>query len=466
MDRFPVELKLALFYVLPDIPTLDALLRTCSSFYCAFKDSQSLIVSTVLTNGIHPAVVPDAVALWDATRVEPWSKDAIEAFLKRYRISGPSSAPSPWTFLEASRFSKIDRRVQFFTQDFCSSILSVHPITGEPDPDHEPPSTSELCRIQRILYRFELYCALFRIHKPESKKERFTVEEQQELFFTKFWSWENEQLACIHDYLLRQVTQVVLEYAEHDVAWGHHGFYPTWMDENSLEEGYLSQGLDYLHSLLTAETYYDRSMVLEPHKPSDYCFLTAGLQAQENEDDYGAGQRQLRGEAHDYDIQALSAGDDSGPIEAWCWANGSETLYYEHDQADLREWGYCLWDKSRLEAWGLFRKPWTSQRAYDRRLRVSFDKQRQVERIERSQHEKSRIYQYGGSGWWAEGDESKIIWSHGTPAEQQKRTEVKKRGEGCRLHGPNGYRGRDGDFCPPGCLAREGERRRVGTAKE
>ena len=90
MDRFPAELKLSLFYALPDIPTLNALLRMSSSFYHAFTESQSLIISTVLANEVQPDVIPDAVALWDVTRIQPWSKHDVGDFLRRYRDSGPS----------------------------------------------------------------------------------------------------------------------------------------------------------------------------------------------------------------------------------------------------------------------------------------------------------------------------------------------------------------------------------------
>lgn len=466
MDRFPVELKLALFYVIPDIFTLNALIRTSSSFYRAFTDSQSLVVAAVLANEVHPDVISDAVALWNVTRIEPWSKPAIESFLKRYRDSEPSPVRSPWTLSEATKFSTIHRHVEFFTQDFCFSVLSMHPISGKPDPEYEPPSSNELCRIQRILYRIELYCVLFRIREPQCKnKERLTLDEQQELFFTKFWPWENEQLACIHDYLLRGLSVGFNETAEHDIDWAELSIDPTdYMDGNPWKQGYLSQGLGFLHRLVTAKTYDDRHAVLSPLKPSDSLFLQDGLRAQGVDDMHDAAVRGLRDEAPDYDVPALSVNDDSGPIEAWCWANGAETLYYEQDQADLREWGYCLWDKARLEAWGLFNKPWTAERAYEREQKISSEEISLSERLMKSRIERSRIWRLGGKGWWAEGDESKIIWSLGTPAEQQKRAEDKKRAESCRVHGPKGLTRRD-EICPPGCLAREGERIRVGTSK-
>ena len=62
----------------------------------------------------------------------------------------------------------------------------------------------EICRIERALYRFEIYCNIFR----ESPKAQYSsvYGEQKRLFFSNFAPWENEQLGCIHDFLARVVS--------------------------------------------------------------------------------------------------------------------------------------------------------------------------------------------------------------------------------------------------------------------
>lgn len=61
-----------------------------------------------------------------------------------------------------------------------------------------PLSTNEVTRIERSLYRFEIYCNLFR----DSAQFTFAPgPEQREAYFSKFSPWENEQLACVQDYL-------------------------------------------------------------------------------------------------------------------------------------------------------------------------------------------------------------------------------------------------------------------------
>jgi len=414
LECLPVELKLVLFCALPDIPSLKSLVCTASSFYHTFIDSQSLIVATVLSHEVHPDVMPEAVAVWEASIIKPWSKEQVQDFLKQYRDSNPSPTHPSWTLSDALRFSNLHSHIRFFAADFCSSILSVHPISEVHDPAYVPPSLSELCRIQRIFYRFELYCTLYRRQSFAQKSEdRFSPEEQQSLFFTKFVPWENEQLACIHDYLFRQLSVAYDEVAEHDVQWGEWmiDVSEDWEYHNPRKEGYLSQGLGFLRRLVTVETYDERYAILAPIVRGDDRFLDAGLQEQGEDDDFNVSEQSSE-EEHDNIIKAPS-NDGSGPFEAWCWANGHEIFYYQRDKTDLREWGYCLWDKARLMAWGLFRKPWSDDRVYSRRERLSEEAAGKRDRIRKSWEERSRIWQIGGRGWWDWGDISKVAWTYG-----------------------------------------------------
>jgi hypothetical protein len=68
-----------------------------------------------------------------------------------------------------------------------------------------------------------------------------SLEEQKYVFFSKLSPWENEQLACVHGYLLRLITPGKLsdfkgllsiltridfdDIAEHDIVWGE-----MWVD--------------------------------------------------------------------------------------------------------------------------------------------------------------------------------------------------------------------------------------------
>lgn len=72
----------------------------------------------------------------------------------------------------------------------------------------------------------------------------------------------------------------------------------------------------------------------------------------------------------------------------------------------LRERGYVLWDSSRLYSNNIlemFKDP-PEERTHEE-SRVELDAMRY------SWAERSKVWQQGGSGYWADGDLSKIVWA-------------------------------------------------------
>ena len=57
----------------------------------------------------------------------------------------------------------------------------------------------------RGFHRFELYCNLLHVYDGDDGLQ-FIIDKQCRLFFDAFTYWENEQLACIHDYLHRCIA--------------------------------------------------------------------------------------------------------------------------------------------------------------------------------------------------------------------------------------------------------------------
>ena len=64
-------------------------------------------------------------------------------------------------------------------------------------PEFAPLSDTETARIIGAFYRFEIYCNLFR----KSDKKQYSLDDKTRMFFKGFSPWENEQLACVENYL-------------------------------------------------------------------------------------------------------------------------------------------------------------------------------------------------------------------------------------------------------------------------
>ena len=94
---------------------------------------------------------------------------------------------------------RFHRFVDYFATQFANEALEKQPrLVIEEQPK---PSCEEIHRFQRAFYRLQLYCNVVGHVFP------VTDDELREMFFGHYAAWENEQLACIHDYLVRVVAK-------------------------------------------------------------------------------------------------------------------------------------------------------------------------------------------------------------------------------------------------------------------
>ena len=195
----PLEILQAILSFSCDSITLrDAVLST-PFFYRAYSAAPKLVLRNVVRNELSEGVIPDAVAVVQASCIPPQDDTLKQAFLERLR-RGPPWTPEPLSLIESVKFSSINRSVRYFADDF-SSTLVANPITGILDENPAPLTRTERDRIERAFFRYQLYCTLF----PD-QESRPDPSPQRRLFLDKFAAWENEQLACIYDYLWRKLT--------------------------------------------------------------------------------------------------------------------------------------------------------------------------------------------------------------------------------------------------------------------
>ena len=98
---------------------------------------------------------------------------------------------------------------------------------------------------------------------------------------------------------------------------------------------------------------------------------------------------------------------DAGPIKIWHWAHYdgiSGNWVYLSNRSQLREWGYVMWDQSRLDTSSILDTPW--QENYELSHLVREDD----EYMHCSWEIRATIHRHGGSGWWSWGDQSKLVW--------------------------------------------------------
>lgn len=153
------------------------------------------------------------------------SASEVYAFIDNYKPDRqaelPPSLPLPISKKVICFHKKI---IRYFAKDFGSSMLAVHPMSMDSIPCPSPLSSSEIRRIHRALYRFELYYRLF-------AGSQWAVSEWMGLpaptikFLSLYPPWEVEEMHCIHDFLYRRFLVAYIDVAQHDVRMGNSGMH-------------------------------------------------------------------------------------------------------------------------------------------------------------------------------------------------------------------------------------------------
>lgn len=179
-----------------------------------------------------------------------------------------------------------------------------------------------------------------------------------------------------------------------------------------------------MHQIAQSETYEERHKVLytDGHPGFVYFFLYEGLQpANESSADVWPDES-----TSDSELLQMRppyfADSDRGPMDMWRWAYQEDSWgswVYQEDKSTLRQWGYVMWDRSRLETTGIFEKPWEDTRDPHEQLLERQEAMRQEAYMQNSWDQREHVQRQGGTGWWCLGDESKLEWRNGDPPKVQ-----------------------------------------------
>ncbi|KAK2757965.1 hypothetical protein FQN54_004371 [Arachnomyces sp. PD_36] len=427
-STLPIEIRQAILCAMPDLLTFHLALETFKSLRQAFLANHSSICNSFIPSVFPSRVLPDLLALSESTQFNPWRKERRRsddpwneervADLMRRHYGQPLPRDIQWTYADIARISGIQEHINFFIDDFASTANSARPNGDGNQP--QPLTRNERSRIEVAFFRFELYCNLFRQRGVYTSGGRETHERIEEghwkLFFDFFSPWENEQLACVHDYLADKVVVPFDDVSDHDIYWGEESIScheDTCLDAELYIQSLLSKGLAVLHRLVAASTYEERHKLLGIIPSSDWDFLSSGMIGDPRELSYGQYRPySMFGQDEREALQSKTSTQDPdrGPCHAWFWAHESyngESGFYNRDHELLRKMGYVMWDDWRLEHWGILEKP------FDEKDYPAPDKSLSEERIKEfkeSCQRRSEIWRRGGLGWWSKDDESKIEW--------------------------------------------------------
>ncbi|KAF7513070.1 hypothetical protein GJ744_011336 [Endocarpon pusillum] len=401
VETLPNELKLAIMQRLPNLDALHALSLASKSFHEFRSQHNPLIAPFVLRNELGPILFDEAYWVSQASQTNLFQKDysqQVTSFLNKwldYEAGSllPNNVPSN-TIVE---MSTLYRKITFLVQDFCAWTTEGYAPMHCSQTLRFSLSQNEVLRIARAFYRLELFCILFRHRRiggldSEAHEQNDSIRRHAYRLFGFWNAWENEEIACIRDYIftrlavvfarIRQAASIrpfkVILYEPGDeipdefpsgTVYVDSDRVPDWYREHSacgadlspegsnytrFREMFVMQGLDYLSRLLSSKNPQEQAdMFISKwadftHNPDGWGFLSGELETTPVRLSYESETR----EAFFHGDEEIFETDEGaeGPNFAWCWAGKQkfQAYYASADRAHLRRWGYVMWDLQRL----------------------------------------------------------------------------------------------------------------------
>lgn len=213
LEGLATEMRLCILHHIFDISSLKALIRAAPAYHSAYDLERYAILRSVLANCLGSKVIVDALSLVNALDIRrDRANHALIGEVKRFmerrescrtpEILGLQGIPRQKLFLLA----RLEASVESMTDIFVPLSIKF---------DNGGPSPSELRRIRRALYRFELFCVLFgRSSFGESQAWRSTnrsgttVTPEGKQFLALLKPWEVEEIACVRDYAFELYQQL------------------------------------------------------------------------------------------------------------------------------------------------------------------------------------------------------------------------------------------------------------------
>ena len=347
MKQLPHDLKICLMKNIDEFSSLWSLIRTSTSMNEAFKVSKKSILSSVIRRALNPELLCDALALHHAASLASREFYRVKGFLERW--TPPCEYPSPDSLV----FNSIARKqalVEWFLRDLCGSMVRRYPYDRPPGATHQYLGPSEITRVHRAFYRFDLYAILFadQIYFHVDYDDQLDMDETREVYLDRMPPWEIEELTCIHAHLHRRLEEQYILLSPPQTISGDQSLRPSppnlFFKHYSTRECLLSHGLDFLYWVLTTAPERKRRVVqAKATVCKDQRFLGNVLRL-------GSSVWSMVQEKPDFS-ERIRLNNHDGPSAGWLWVHENKELTrnWWSFKADLQGWGYCLWDRQRME---------------------------------------------------------------------------------------------------------------------
>ena len=409
IERLPAEIQTDILKHIRTTRALYNLIRTSRRYYQVFCASRESILWEHAKNIISMEAMPDALRASSEPRDPPvgLSFHVVEELLGQFdeKVLNSFDMETRLPVSMSVRLIKLNKSIIYHMECFTSYTLrnlhacskAISPKLTAVDIAWNPASETEHIRLQRALYRVDLFCYVFHSSdKSNDKKHKQIASKEQEYrFLSRLPPWEVEEIACVWSYLRNRLENLfnsledifvktalegshlgikdalAAEDRESLFKEAHDGSKKLYasqesvnishMDDSFFRDGanyffrnqakrfshekhieYLaSMGLAFLYRLFNANPKEQLRIVLENTcRRSEVRFLSTALNVYCNK----AAQRHA-----DWDDDGDTLDEYHRPNHGFQWARTAlGTSFPCRHKGGLRSLGYVFWDSSRL----------------------------------------------------------------------------------------------------------------------
>ncbi|VUC28223.1 unnamed protein product [Clonostachys rosea] len=267
LSIMPTELRHEILTHCPDPLTLRSLALSCKAFYATFSASQDKIITAVVSGFIHPSVQHAASAAVAASKLPAGDLATFRRFkdehLKPQQVA-PDSLTCAWSMSDSLLLAPLHDHVKYLADDIFQELLGrlPYPEAGgsmASEPNDSRPSATELHRLQRAIYIFQMFCHLFD-REPNYRQSNANNSQPIDVWracYPKLAQYEVHQQVCLHEYFVGLIAKCFNEIVWHDVTWGYLGVDLITRTDSTLAQHVLFRGLGTLRMLAEARNYQE-----------------------------------------------------------------------------------------------------------------------------------------------------------------------------------------------------------------
>ncbi len=336
LESLPSEIIVMILCHIPEASSLSSIVHASPTYHQAYLGARQEILHNITTQTLQKNNI-GLLDPWTAIHAPqlgfytPHRAEIISDYLERYaqgRMDGSTRRLAPQDSLAILR---LQRRFTILIAKYCEAIFSKNPFTELSDGDPLLPSQSELHRLYRALWRYEIYSQFFGPYSEAHLREarafsfedpyfKFSEVDIARNFFGIFPIHEVEELACLQKF-------------------ARDYYHPLSGGEDQL----VALGPKRLYEVMTAESESERENRIAEGENAGRPDVTMRAAFDAYERDLSWGSWQWRGMYDKFVSERV-------PTTGWLWASSRGI---QNTDFRLRRWGYVFWDQERLDCWGI-----------------------------------------------------------------------------------------------------------------